>query len=411
VLIDQLNRRGVDNPKERLREDLEKAIGAGVRIVSTGNWVPEYDGEQDIDINALLSLYFLEQFDSQGARDAKYDFRSSAVPSATQGLASDLLDYLTCYGTLRSASAFVDGFAALLSLRLFQLPLRIARASRHVINTGEKSVDMLDKPVPNPLELYCDFTGTPGGASDQLARQCVQRDLEVMSGFMRDRLLLLSLRNAMSALRRQGEEIRALPMADSLVEMVRLREDPRVDAHASIRLDEIAGVNSDEDLEFVKEVRRADTPAVEQLAALLEEDLFDKNMQNQVRWFWSTGGIIKPYGLIRGTRNVRTSWRYAPTDDLLESLLLVSFTEEGGAGTRPHMPIAELLGVLRDRFGILIDRPPAALDNVDTRAAAAANLEAFKRRLRLLGCFDSLSDDFSAQNVRNPVGANSVETT
>ena len=146
-------------------------------------------------------------------------------------------------------------------------------------------------------------------------------------------------------------------------------------------------------------------PAVEKLSTLLAEGLFATSLQHQVQWFWSTGGINKPYGLIRGTRNVRTSWRYAPTDDLLEALLLVSFTEKDGTGTRPHMPIADLLRDLRDHFGILVDRPPAAFDSVDTRAAAAANLEAFKRRLRLLGCFDSLSDDFSAQYVRNPVEA------
>ena len=67
------------------------------------------------------------------------------------------------------------------------------------------------------------------------------------------------------------------------------------------------------------------------------------------------------------------------------------------------MPIAKLLEILRDRFGILIDQPPASLNSADNRAAAAANLEAFKRRLRLLGCFDGLSDDFSAQYVRNPL--------
>jgi len=406
ALMAELKRRGAEKPGLRLREELEAAIGAGVSIGASGKWIPTYDGQHDIDINALLSLYFLEQFPPQPVRPtANYEFRSSAVPAATQGMATDLLDYLTCYGSQRSASAFVDGFAALLSLRLFQLPLRIARAARHVINSGAKSPDMLDGANHNPLELYCDFTGVHGSASDQLARQCAQRDLEVMSGFLRDRLLLLSLRNAMSALDRRGEEIRALPMADSLVAMIALREDPYVTAHASIRLDEIEAVNSDEDLEFVKEVRRSDMPAVEKLSTLLAEGLFATSLKSQVQWFWSTGGINKPYGLIRGTRNVRTSWRYAPTDDLLEALLLVSFTEKDGNGTRPHMPIADLLRDLRDHFGILVDQPPAAFDSVDTRAAAAANLEAFKRRLRLLGCFDSLSDDFSAQYVRNPVEA------
>jgi hypothetical protein len=191
--------------------------------------------------------------------------------------------------------------------------------------------------------------------------------------------------------------------------MVALRDDPFVTAHASIRLDEIEAVNSDEDLEYVREVRHSDLPAVEKLATLLGEGLHTTILKQQVSWFWSTGGILKPYGLLRGSRNVRTSWRYAPTDDLLEALLLVSFTRQDGHGTVPHLPIADLLRHLRDHFGILIDQPPAAFDSVDTRAAAASNLEAFKRRLRLLGCFDSLSDDFSAQYVRNPVAINPVE--
>ena len=61
-------------------------------------------------------------------------------------------------------------------------------------------------------------------------------------------------------------------------------------------------------------------------------------------------------------------------------------------------------GVALDpELGLLIDQPPSSLNSADNRAAAAANLEAFKRRLRLLGSFDGLSDDFSAQYVRNPL--------
>jgi hypothetical protein len=67
------------------------------------------------------------------------------------------------------------------------------------------------------------------------------------------------------------------------------------------------------------------------------------------------------------------------------------------------MTIKDLLQELEQRFGMLIDRPPTDFDSADNRAAAAMNLEAFKRRLQLLGCFDGLSDDFSAQHVRNPM--------
>ena len=175
------------------------------------------------------------------------------APAATSGLADDLLDYLIAYGGRLSPSAFVDRFAALISLRLFQLPLRIARAARHVLASGTKSPDMLDERVANSLELYCDFTARRGSASDDLARQCVQRDLEILRAFLSDRLLLRSLREAMSALRQQGDEIKNLPMADSLIAMVGLREDPYVTAHASIQMQEIEALNSgsEEDQEFI----------------------------------------------------------------------------------------------------------------------------------------------------------------
>ena len=68
------------------------------------------------------------------------------------------------------------------------------------------------------------------------------------------------------------------------------------------------------------------------------------------------------------------------------------------------MPLQDVLAALEHRFGILIDRPPTFLDGAEARRAAATNLDAFKARLTLMGCFDSLSDDFSVQVVRHPLG-------
>jgi len=411
LLLEQLVLRGVEAPERNLQQQFENAIGAGVHIGPPGKWAPTYDGTSNIDINALLSLYFLEEFEPAGVRPHSREYRGSAVPGATRGLAADLLDYLVAYGGRLSSSAFIDRLAALISLRLFQLPLRVARSARHVLKTGEKSRDMGDDlDVPNPLELYCDFTRVRGSASDELARQCVQRDLEIMRGFLPDRLLLRSLREAMAALRKQGQEIRALPMPDSLVAMARERENSLVGAYAIIKMQSIEeetrgnASGTDEDLDFIASIMGSEvlTP-IEQLTTLLVEGLAGKGLENQIRWFWSTGGIQKPYGLLAGALRSRRSWRYAPSDDLMFALLLVCFIVRDGTRTRHSMPIAELLDTLNARFGILIDRPPAAFDSVDNRAAASANLEAFKRRLQLLGCFDGLSDDFSAQFVKHPL--------
>jgi hypothetical protein len=413
LLIEELGRRRVEAPMPNLHERFRQAIGAGVQIGRTGTWAASYDGSSDIDINALLSLYFLEQFAPTSAQPKNKDYRGSAVPAATCGLAADLLDYLAAYGGKLTPSAFIDRFAALMSLRLFQLPLRVARSVRHLLRTGQKPDDMRDDVSgENPLELYCDFTGVRGSASDELARQCVQRDLEVMRGFLPDRLLLRSLREAMAMLGTRGREIKELPTPDSLVEMVREKENPLVSAHAIVQIQAIeretaaSGVGTEDDLEFIEQAKSADAPApVERLARLLAEELATKGLENQIRWFWSTGGIKKPYGLLTGALNARRSWRYAPSDDLIFALLLVCFTASGGARVRPTMPIADLIRELQSRFGILIDRPPAAFDSVDNRAAAAANVEAFKRRLQLLGCFDGLSDDFTAQFVKHPLEA------
>ncbi|MGC5032465.1 methylation-associated defense system protein MAD7 [Micromonospora sp. DT229] len=413
LLIDELQRRSVEAPESNLHERFRHAVGGGVHIGTPATWVATYDGKSDIDINALLSLYFLEQFEPSSALDKTRDFRGSAVPGATRELASDLLDYLTAYSGRLTPSAFIDRFAALISLRLFQLPLRVARSMRHLLKTGEKSEDMGDDLTGvNPLELYCDFTGVRGSASDELARQCVQRDLEITRGFLPDRLLLRSLRDAVAMLGKRGQEMKSLPMADSLVEMVREKDNPLVSAYAVIKMQAIeqetrdSSVGTDEDLDLIARITAsAARPPVEQLTQLLIEGLAGKGLENQIRWFWSTGGVQKPYGLLTGALTSRRSWRYAPSDDLIVALLLVCFTQSDGRRTRPSMPIADLLLQLRARFGILIDRPPAAFDSVDNRAAAASNLEAFKRRLQLLGCFDGLSDDFSAQFVKHPLEA------
>jgi hypothetical protein len=127
-----------------------------------------------------------------------------------------------------------------------------------------------------------------------------------------------------------------------------------------------------------------------------------RGLENQVKWFWSTGGISKPYGLLRGTLKARRTWRYEPTDPLLLAMLLACFADESGKRTIAQMPVGELLRRLKSRFGILVDRPPAALDTPRARAAATDNRAAFLRQLQLLGCFDGLSDDFSAQIVRRP---------
>jgi hypothetical protein len=67
-----------------------------------------------------------------------------------------------------------------------------------------------------------------------------------------------------------------------------------------------------------------------------------------------------------------------------------------------EMRFSELLHVLQQRYGIIVDRPPKEFSDADSIQAAERNRSYFARKLQLLGCFDGLSDDSQYQMVRRP---------
>jgi hypothetical protein len=232
---------------------------------------------------------------------------------------------------------------------------------------------------------------------------CVLRDLELMRGFFGDRLLLRSI----------GESVDLLPQKPALgstaesrlKSLASLPGDPALDMALTMKLQEIFHALDEDDEDgraFIEGVRAADLDAAARLTSVLVEGLRKRGLENQVKWFWSTGGIAKGYGVLSGTLKARSTWRYAPTDECLAALLCMCFVEAEGSRTSNQLPISTVLRRMESRFGILIDRPPTDLDSADARSGASENLAAFTRQLQLLGCFQGLSDDFSAQFVNRP---------
>ena len=409
LMLAAMELRGSTNPQGDLRDLIKRAVGYGVVEGHPPTWDAHYDGVSAIDITGLLSLYFLDGFEQSSAKNTKWDPVDSPVPAVTAAIGSDLIDYLNTYGSKMPATAFTRYLSALLSFHLFSYTLRLSIATHELLQTGSLSPDMTTGPAPAPTELYVDFTRERNGASDTLARRCVERDLERLRALFPDRLQLLLLERSLDVAGPEGVELKKKPAPLMFKEMVAKRNDPRVQMFAGIVLTQIenetqsADTASEGDRDFIADGRASGASYLEQATAALVESLRSRGIENQVKWFWSTGGIQKTYGILDGTLKSRRSWRYVLSDELLTALLLVLFIDDGGLRHRSTMPLADVLSGLEERFGILIDRPPHYLDGADTRAAATSNLEAFKRRLQLLGCFDSLSDDFSAQSVRHPL--------
>ena len=235
-----------------------------------------------------------------------------------------------------------NAIAAVTSLRLFQLPLRLGISCRALLE-GQPADDLAASHVPNPVALYCDFTRRKGGPSDELARQCVARDLERLRTFFSDRLLLRSVWQ--SALEwEEHDHIRDLAPSDQLRAVAGLVSDRDINASARRQLRQLEQEFDDspagqEARELINTLRTGDISPVEQLTVVLAEGLRKRGLENQVKWFWSTGGLVasssnRPYALLDGVQRTRSTWRYAPAEELVTNLVAMCFIEDAD-GTPP----------------------------------------------------------------------------
>lgn len=372
-------------------------FGRGVDLGPHPSTNPAYDGSE-VDIDTLLALRFVEQFTGNEAHKRELERLDPPVPLAVDPIARDLLEFLTFYGPNVPVAEAYTHFSALLSLRLFQLPIVTAHVVRALLS-GEAPPSS----TANPCAQYVDFVRRRGHPSDELSRMSVQRDLEVMRTFFGDRLLLRSLQAAVPMLPSRpnlGETA-----ADELSGLADLKDDPMMQMALQMQISQIEqGLTpDDEGRSFIAELRESEgLNAADQLTAILVEGLRKSGLENQVKWFHSAGGIQKSYGLLKGELRSRASWRYSLSDETLVALLCMVFVDDNGQRTTSRLPIREVLARLERRFGLLIAVPPRELDSADARAGAAENLTAFTQRMKLLGCFEGLSDDFSAQFVTRP---------
>lgn len=408
LMLAELVRRGSRADRADLRALVFDTVGRGLIIGPPPAWEPQLSDVGQLDIGALLEFRFVEGFAMSNPRPVEDMSPDSPLPGVADEVGATLLSHIQVYGKRLPTQALMSSFAALMSLSAFTFTLRVDAAGRELLRTGILPSDMQKGRTASALELYCDFTGDLGEESDKLARRCVERDLDRVRLAFRDRMTFVIVENALTRMAQERERRQTLDRAGQLAQLAELRVHRSVENYAGGRIDDLVaepGRDSTElEREFLERVQGGSDSELDKLLDILQYVNQNKATTNAVMWFRSVGGLEKPYGLLNGALRNRRSWRYAPSDELLTALLLAVFVREDGTTSRPTMSLRDVLDTFRDRFGLLIDRPPAFLDGAEARAAATANLEAFKRRLQLLGCFDSLSDDFSVQVVRHPLG-------
>jgi len=415
VMRQCLTELGCEDPGEELFKIFVENFGRGVEIGPPPQYDGRYDGKTPLDLETLACLYFLEGFAAAAATGKEAPPQSPLLPGVARQMASDLLMFLVCYSSRVPQGRLVRGFLSLITIWLFVYTVKLFHAANFLARRGQLAPAMTDRWRDSPPEIYVDFTGLRESVSDRLARQCVERDLAEMRAYLETALRVRTLERFVTQLPEKEDELAGLSGSERVMKLLEFSADPgvRADARAEIRaikeetlkaLEQEAAKRAAE--EFFGDIRRRfDPDSLGELIYLLLQSQGQKGVGNSGRWFWSCAGLNKPYGILSGNLRGRRNWRYAMGNELLAALVyLAAVAQQGpwqlGERREPKpLRILDFLQFLRSRFGILVDRPPEFADSAEARAAATENLMALKRRLRQMGFFEELSDDFTAQHI------------
>ncbi len=406
---------------DRLQEKITEIFGRGVIIGNLPELGGRYDNKTELDTLTRLSIAFLDGL--QNTRTGLLIREKSIIPACpmlVDELATDLLLYLSGYYKLMPTQAFTYNLRALINFELFNYTLKLVYAINQLVQDPETLPDAMgDQLKPSPPQLYLDFTLDARGYSQEMAKACVRRDIEAYQQFLPSVLRLRLLDRYAEQLRNNTlRRARVDAILDGstagppyLQRLLLLQNDPTLNVHIQARsqVDEelIRAVNrlpedgdNEEALDWLDEITDVAETDIDRVINLLVEGQRDESISHFISWFWGVGGMKKPHGVLAGTIR-RYSWRYAPSNDLLGVFVQVAAVRLSQQGLQP-IRLREFLAFLEERFGILIDRPPDVFKGSEYTAAARDNLRAMLGRLRQMGIFRDLSDDFTVQRLHPP---------
>jgi hypothetical protein len=415
---------------EVLRRHVKEVFGRGVRVGNLPMLGGTYDGQMSLDTITRLSIAFLDELQDTGvAMSRNKKSEPSACPALTRELATDLLRYLFAYYDLMPSQAFTYYLLALINFELFSYTLKLVYAINALVRSPDALPLAMQEPYqPSSPHIYLDFTGVTGSLSMEMAKSCVRRDIDAYQQFFTSNLLLRQLSRYVDSLSRnprwRNEIDIDLQSTSSgplyLQGLLLLRNHPRIGPQinaAAIRDEDLIRQENthieeggqEEELQWLDEIANTSETDVERVVALISETQRGQTLSKYIQWFWGVGGMTKPHGVLSGTTRSRQSWKYAPSNDLLSVLVQLATARVSAPGgeiqNTKHLRVIrlqEFLTFLEERFGILIDRPPPPFEGSEYIAAARENLRAMLRRLRQMGIFRDLSDDFTVQRLHPP---------
>ncbi len=377
----------------------------------------EYDGASEVDTETLLAMLFMDSFEPVKI-SAKREV--SAAPPVCEGQANrfmrGLVKFITVFKDRMPARELVYNLQTLINFELCIYTLKLCYGTNQLVRTRELPPQYSLESLPTSPQLYTDITHQPKGMSLELARQCVGRDLQELSNFFTSMLRLRTLDKFVTGIPDLVRELKELLPQEYLLKLLMFADHSRIQGKADNAIDEISELNhldkpdSEEHNLELKELmeRHNDLYSDDSLTRLV---MILDHAQRQgigtypISWFRVVSGVARDYGFIRGSTKNRYTWAYSFSNDLLWTLVHLAAIrpDEMGNNEDDRQPrplrLVEFLEFLEKRYGILIHKVPDGMASIEANRAARDNLAALQKRLRQMGLFENLSDDFEAQYI------------
>jgi hypothetical protein len=397
-----------------------QAFGSGLVLGDGPQFDGHYDGETDIDLEALLSICFTDQLTPAGV-----SFKTLAVkadpqlPLQASYMAEDILNLVDCYRGKISTAVLTRFLLTLINLHLFVYTLRLMAWVSRLADPAS---------VSGEHEIFVDCTGMRGSYGSEIARACVDRDLEMLERYTRTGLRLRTLNRFVESANdlRTAAPPKDKQASDYLNYLLGLAEHVKIAAKAENEFESILHANGLADEEspeqesdataFLRALRDEYTgTSIDRLVEVLYASQRKSAISNATRWYYSVAGFNRSYGLLSGNAaGGRRVSRYTMSNELLNALVHVALADFGQviggkreAATR--LSLRTFLQWLRDRFGILLNVAPSADSSNEAVQAANVNFDSLKTRLKQIGVFQDLSDDFQAQYIRRKPSSATAE--
>lgn len=416
LLLDALTKK-YHEPKKALldiRSALRTSFAEGVKGLPDIDAGVEIDGTYDefthLDIESLLSLRFMDVFPKSEISTIKVAANNPVCQGQAERFMQGFVKFIMVFKDRMPARELIYNLQALINFELLIYTLKLVYGTNDLVKNSKIPKQFgFDEGYTQPY-LYVDFGDSFKSFSRDIARQCTSRDIQELSQFFNSNLYLKTLDLIVTDKQRFNINYEGSEPYEYLLNLLKLKEDIYVQTKADIFIDSIKGATTakeeEEEVDLIISdfFQRCDSQysnSLDRLVTILDQAQRNGGGRKLFTWFRDVSGVTKEFGMVKGSIKNRNTWSYVMSNDLLWTLVhLAAIQPDNRDKDRPgRIRLVDFLDFLKKRYGILVKEVPLEFDSIDANRAARENLFSLQRRLKQMGLFENLSDDYEAQYI------------